>query len=223
MTEKTSIRLTGIEEEWEELTKHISGSRSDFLRKCIVEKVQCKDEHTELLKKLKEKKIEMEMLQEEVENLEKRLSTLQKQQSLNAKNELLISELLETCRTVAYNEGLTEKRVMAIANDKINYRLLINRLEEEGIKIVDGNENNTRLVETKNGDTATVKPYVAHREKSSFETLLSIFKRDYNHNGFNKSPIKFLDENKERYETMCSKYDNMSYASFKKKLKEYYS
>ncbi|WP_405297878.1 hypothetical protein, partial [Methanobrevibacter sp.] len=113
--------------------------------------------------------------------------------------------------------------VMAIANDKINYHLLINRLKEEGIKIVDGNENNTRLVETKNGEIATVKPYVAPRKKSSFETLLSIFQRDYNNRGFNKPHIKFLDENKERYETMCSKYDNMSYASFKKKLKEYYS
>lgn len=221
MVDKISIRITGIEEEWEELQKYIVGTRSEFLRKCIVDKVKRRDELTELVNELKEKQLIAELASDDVRVTEEKIAHLKKQQSINAKNEVLIQELLETCRKVAHNEGLTEKRVMAIADDKIDYRILMGKLRDEGIKFSNDEKIEKRIVQSKDGESVEVKTYT-RPEKSSFEILKSIFQRDYNSRGYKKDPINFLEENKDRYTKMCSNYDNLSYPSFKKKLKEIY-
>ncbi|WP_407454352.1 hypothetical protein [Methanobrevibacter sp.] len=220
MSKKITIRIDGIEKEWDELPYYLSCTRSEFIRECIVERVNKKDELTELQKKHKEKTHEKGLLDEEIIYLEKKMNELEELQQKNLKDEILINTLLDTCRTVANTEGLTEERVIAIANDKINYKVLINRLRDEGFKIKDIPDIQKSFTKDENGNQIPVKSY-ERKEKSSLESVTNAFKRNYNRQTMG-DPIKYLESEKERYETMC-KNVGMTYDTFKKHLKKYYN
>ena len=221
MSNKISLRLNGIEKEWSELDQHIDCTKSEFLRQCIVKQCNKKDSLTEVKRDIEELYYEKKRIEEEILEKEELAEDLEKIYAFNANNRLVMDALLETCKTVAMNEGLTEERVIAIANDKVNYKILIKKLkDEEGITILDENKIKKQFVKTKDGDSVLVTtPF--RKEKSSFEILYDNFMRRFRSDKTINDPIDFLEKNKEIYMKMCDKRPDITYKEFKNKLKTY--
>ena len=218
---KISIRLTGIEKEWSELDQHIDCTKSEFLRQCIVKQCNKKDSLTEVKREIEELYYEKKRIEEEILEKEELAEELEKIYAFNANNRLVMDALLETCKTVAMNEGLTEERVIAIANDKVNYKILIKKLkEEEGITLLDENKIKKQFVKTKDGDSVLVTT-PCRKEKSSFEILYDNLMRRFRSDKNTTDPIELLKKNKKAYMKMCDKYPDITYNEFKNKLKTY--
>ena len=222
MGNKISIRMDGIEKEWSELDQHIDCTKSEFIRRCIVKQCNKKDSLTEVKREIEKLYYEKKKIEEEISEKEELAEELEKTYAFNANNRLVMEELLEICKTVAMNEGLTEERVIAIANDKVNYKILIKKLkEEEGITILDENKIKKQFVKTKDGDSVLVTN-PRRKEKSSFEILHDNIMRRFRSDKTTNDIIDFLEKNKEIYIKMCDKSD-ITYEDFKNKLKYYRS
>lgn len=214
---KITIRIDGIEDEWKNLSKYINGTRSEFIRKCITDKVRRKDKLTELNRVLKEKEFELGLLEDDIAQIKSEMMDLREKQEQNLEDSLLIDDLLDTARKVATNERLTEQRLIAIANDKIDYKILLSRLRNEGYKIFDDKVDDMEVHKSKNGEILNSR-IVQNKEKSSFDVMYNILKRNHNSKSRGKDIVQYLEENKEYYEQILGKYDDLDYELFKERV-----
>lgn len=219
---KISFRSDGIENEWNELENHINGTKSDFLRDCVVRQVRITDDLTELKSELKESELKLKTEMQYIENLKKKIGEIEENQRINAENELLIGEMMEIAKKVYENEGLTKERILAIAKDKIDPNLLANRLMEEGYDIGKERKIERQFVEDETGAKHEVREYV-RKEKSPLEVLLAGFQRKYNPKIHGDNPIEYLEKNKDKYSQMCESFDDsdVTFDSFKEYLTRY--
>ena len=124
---------------WQDLSKYIDCTKSDWINKVIERKVNQHDDVADIERKLKEIEIMQKNLQEEFEFLTDEKDAILKQRELNDKNFELIEQAMRTIRIVANNQGYVEQtRVEYIAN-KFNLKVqsLMNEIKRQGIEIKD--------------------------------------------------------------------------------------
>ena len=124
---------------WQELSKYIDCTKSDWIDKQIERKVNQHDDVAEIERKLKEIEIMKKSLEDDFKYLSDERDAILKQRELNDKNFELIEKAMKIVRTVANNQGYIEQsRVEYIAN-KFNLKVksLSNEIKRQGIEIKD--------------------------------------------------------------------------------------
>lgn len=110
---------------------------------------------------------------------------------------------METIKSVSNNEfnnnGITKDRLNAIANNKINPKLLIKECKKQGIKIIKESEITN----------SNIKPNIKEVENKPVEKMAKMFYRELN-NQYNKIKYKgnkkaFLNDKSinKKYKAMC--------------------
>ena len=126
---------------------------------------------------------------------------LENEQLQNENNQLLIYNKMDIIKKVAQNEnGITEKRIITIANDEIKPFILIREAKKQGIKIIDKDkQTNSRII-----NKVESKP---ETKEKNLLLLVKILNRNFKtqEKQFNNDKLKFLEHDKEHYKTMCEK------------------
>lgn len=183
--------------EWQELPNNINCSCSEFLRQCISKQINKSDKITELRKQLLEKENEKKIIELEIKDIQEHILNLENEQLQNENNQLLIYNKMDIIKKVAENEnGITEKRIITIANDEIKPFILIREAKKQGIKIIDKDkQTNSRIL-----NEVESKP---ETKESQLLTIIRLFERSYKSNKVYNDKLKYLENNKEHYKTMC--------------------
>ena len=187
--------------EWQELPNNINCSCSEFLRQCISKQINKSDKITELRKQLLEKENEKKIIELEIKDIKESILNLENEQLQNENNQLLIYNKMDIIKKVAENEnGITEKRIITIANDEIKPFILIREAKKQGIKIIDKDkQTNSRII-----NKVESKP---ETKENNLLLLVKILNRNFKtqEKQFNNNKLKFLEHDKEHYKTMCEK------------------
>lgn len=187
--------------EWQELPNNINCSCSEFLRQCISKQINKSDKITELRKLLLEKENEKKIIDLEIKDIKESILNLENEQLQNESNQLLIYNKMDIIKKVAKNEnGITEKRIITIANDEIKPFILIREAKKQGIKIIDKDkQTNSRII-----NKVESKP---ETKENNLLLLVKILNRNFKtqEKQFNNDKLKFLEHDKEHYKTMCEK------------------
>ena len=187
--------------EWQELPNNINCSCSEFLRQCISKQINKSDKITELRKQLLEKENEKKIIELEIKDIKESILNLENEQLQNESNQLLIYNKMDIIKKVAENEnGITEKRIITIANDEIKPFILIREAKKQGIKIIDKDkQTNSRII-----NKVESKP---ETKEKNLLLLVKILNRNFKtqEKQFNNDKLKFLEHDKEHYKTMCEK------------------
>lgn len=187
--------------EWQELPNNINCSCSEFLRQCISKQINKSDKITELRKLLLEKENEKKIIDLEIKDIKESILNLENEQLQNENNQLLIYNKMDIIKKVAQNEnGITEKRIITIANDEIKPFILIREAKKQGIKIIDKDkQTNSRII-----NKVESKP---ETKENNLLLLVKILNRNFKRQEkqFNNDKLKFLEHEKEHYKTMCEK------------------
>lgn len=187
--------------EWQELPNNINCSCSEFLRQCISKQINKSDKITELRKLLLEKENEKKIIDLEIKDIKESILNLENEQLQNENNQLLIYNKMDIIKKVAQNEnGITEKRIITIANDEIKPFILIREAKKQGIKIIDKDkQTNSRII-----NKVESKP---ETKENNLLLLVKILNRNFKRQEkqFNNDKLKFLEHDKEHYKTMCGK------------------
>lgn len=187
--------------EWQELPNNINCSCSEFLRQCISKQINKSDKITELRKLLLEKENEKKIIDLEIKDIKESILNLENEQLQNESNQLLIYNKMDIIKKVAENEnGITEKRIITIANDEIKPFILIREAKKQGIKIIDKDkQTNSRII-----NKVESKP---ETKENNLLLLVKILNRNFKtqEKQFNNDKLKFLEHDKEHYKTMCEK------------------
>lgn len=187
--------------EWQELPNNINCSCSEFLRQCISKQINKSDKITELRKLLLEKENEKKIIDLEIKDIKESILNLENEQLQNENNQLLIYNKMDIIKKVAKNEnGITEKRIITIANDEIKPFILIREAKKQGIKIIDKDkQTNSRII-----NKVESKP---ETKENNLLLLVNILNRNFKRQEkqFNNDKLKFLEHDKEHYKTMCEK------------------
>lgn len=187
--------------EWQELPNNINCSCSEFLRQCISKQINKSDKITELRKQLLEKENEKKIIELEIKDIKESILNLENEQLQNESNQLLIYNKMDIIKKVAENEnGITEKRIITIANDEIKPFILIREAKKQGIKIIDKDkQTNSRII-----NKVESKPKT---KENNLLLLVKILNRNFKtqEKQFNNDKLKFLEHDKEHYKTMCEK------------------
>ena len=187
--------------QWQELPNNINCSCSEFLRQCISKQINKSDKITELRKQLLEKENEKKIIELEIKDIKESILNLENEQLQNENNQLLIYNKMDIIKKVAQNEnGITEKRIITIANDEIKPFILIREAKKQGIKIIDKDkQTNSRII-----NKVESKP---ETKEKNLLLLVKILNRNFKtqEKQFNNDKLKFLEHDKEHYKTMCEK------------------
>lgn len=187
--------------DWQELPNNINCSCSEFLRQCISKQINKSDKITELRKLLLEKENEKKIIDLEIKDIKESILNLENEQLQNENNQLLIYNKMDIIKKVAENEnGITEKRIITIANDEIKPFILIREAKKQGIKIIDKDkQTNSRII-----NKVESKP---ETKENNLLLLVKILNRNFKRQEkqFNNDKLKFLEHEKEHYKTMCEK------------------
>lgn len=187
--------------EWQELPNNINCSCSEFLRQCISKQINKSDKITELRKLLLEKENEKKIIDLEIKDIKESILNLENEQIQNENNQLLIYNKMDIIKKVAKNEnGITEKRIITIANDEIKPFILIREAKKQGIKIIDKDkQTNSRII-----NKVESKP---ETKENNLLLLVKILNRNFKRQEkqFNNDKLKFLEHDKEHYKIMCEK------------------
>ena len=179
------------------------GCVSQHLREHIHNYVNLDNNLNDLKLELNNKIIERDNLNLDIEMLQSKIKELETTLKENEKNNNLILELMETIKSVSNNEfnnnGITKDRLNAIANNKINPKLLIKECKKQGVKIIKESEiTNSNITENKKGVN-----------KTPIETLARAFFREFKnqHNQIKYKGNKkaFLNDKSinKKYKAMC--------------------
>lgn len=207
--------------EWQELPNNINCSCSEFLRQCISKQINKTDKITELRKQLLEKENEKKIIELEIKDIKESILNLENEQLQNENNQLLIYNKMDIIKKVAENEnGITEKRIITIANDEIKPFILIREAKKQGIKIIDKDkQTNSRII-----NKVESKP---ETKEKNLLLLVKILNRNFKtqEKQFNNDKLKFLEHDKEHYKTMCEKkginYNDLKNYVIQEKKKEW--
>lgn len=187
--------------EWQELPNNINCSCSEFLRQCISKQINKSDKITELRTQLLEKENEKKIIELEIKDIKESILNLENEQLQNESNQLLIYNKMDIIKKVAENEnGITEKRIITIANDEIKPFILIREAKKQGIKIIDKDkQTNSRII-----NKVESKP---ETKEKNLLLLVKLLNRNFKtqEKQFNNDKLKFLEHDKEHYKTMCEK------------------
>ena len=137
----------------------------------------------------------------EIKDIKESILNLENEQLQNENNQLLIYNKMDIIKKVAQNEnGITEKRIITIANDEIKPFILIREAKKQGIKIIDKDkQTNSRII-----NKVESKP---ETKEKNLLLLVKILNRNFKtqEKQFNNDKLKFLEHDKEHYKTMCEK------------------
>lgn len=191
---------------WQELGENLEdGNRSRFLRDAIINYLEKGDDLTELKKLLKEKEHQQELLNIEIKDIKKQIVELEQIQEDNINNEVFIIELIDEIKAIAESEnGITEKRIKFIAKNKVDANILIGKVRQKGIKIINEAEKQT----DKKGNVINVKPYEPKEKNiNPYTSIVKAFNRKYNTDKgkYNNSKLKYYNAHKDRYKKMVEK------------------
>lgn len=220
-TKLISVRVN--RKEWQELDNNINCSRSQFIRDAIKKQNEQDTDIKEARKKLLRLENEKKLIECEIKDTKELIYNLDKLQQENENNTIFLMDKLDIIRTVAENEnGITEKRIITIANNEIKPIVLINEAKKNGIKIINENEKQKRT--DKNGKAINIKPVEKEtKTRNSFTTLTKMFNRSFRSEKekYNNNISRFLKANETRFRTMCEK-QKINYNDFKEHILKAY-
>lgn len=193
-------------QEFQKVVSNYQTTRSDFIRKLIDNAINNSYSNISELKQIRNEKIkERNILNNEIEQLNKEINLLLDKQQVNENNNNVLNELIETIKDVSINEnGITKERIKFIGGDKIRHSLLINECKKQGIKIIKENERMN----------STYKEETPQKEENPIIKLYSMFVREFKGQRTYKEPIKLLDKQEKKYKMMCDK-KGINYNEFK--------
>ena len=197
-------------QEFQKVVSNYQTTRSDFIRKLIDNAINNSYSNISELKQIRNEKIkERNILNNEIEQLNKEINLLLDKQQSNENNNNVLNELMETIKKVSISEnGITRERIKIIGGDKIRHSLLINECKKQGIKIIKENErmNSKYLDETKHQEK--------ERKQKPIIKMYNAFLREFKGQRTYKEPIKLLNKREKKYKMMCDK-KGINYNEFK--------
>lgn len=131
MVKRKTVTITIDSDLWELASIMLPCSRSSFIERTLRNYINSNNEIEQLEKEIKKEK-------ESIAVKENKLNELKRVRELNNKNENLISEAMETIKSVAknHNKTISKQQIKDIANIKsIDEEILEDKIKEEGIKI----------------------------------------------------------------------------------------
>lgn len=190
-------------QQWQELPNNINCSSSEFLRQCISKQINKSDKVTELRKKLIELENEKKLIEFEIKDTKEEIYNLEQIQINNENNTILILNKMDIIKTVAENEnGITEQRIITIANDEIKPYILIKEAKKQGIKIIDKDkQSNSKTIKQDNESKPETKEQKLNKILKRFNRHLKSFNSSNQYNKMNA--FEFLEKNKDHYYKMC--------------------
>lgn len=193
-------------QEFQKVVSNYQTTRSDFIRKLIDNAINNSYSNISELKQIRNEKIkERNILNNEIEQLNKEINLLLDKQQVNENNNNVLNELMETINNVSINEnGITKERIKFIGGDKIRHSLLINECKKQGIKIIKENE---RI-------TSKYIDETPQKEEKPIIKIYNMFVREFKGQRTYKEPIKLLDKQEKKYKMMCDK-KGINYNEFK--------
>ena len=192
--------------EFQKVVSNYQTTRSDFIRKLINDAINNSYSNISELKQIRNEKIkERNILNNEIEQLNKEINLLLDKQQSNENNNNVLNELMETIKDVSINEnGITKERIKFIGGDKIRHSLLINECKKQGIKIIKENERMT----------STYKEKTHQKEEEPIIKIYNMFMREFKGQRTYKEHIKLLNKQEKKYKMMCDK-KGINYNEFK--------
>ena len=193
-------------QEFQKVVSNYQTTRSDFIRKLIDNAINNSYSNISELKQIRNEKIkERNILNNEIEQLNKEINLLLDKQQVNENNNNVLNELMETINNVSINEnGITKERIKFIGGDKIRHSLLINECKKQGIKIIKENERmNSKYIDE-----------TPQKEEKPIIKIYNMFVREFKGQRTYKEPIKLLDKQEKKYKMMCDK-KGINYNEFK--------
>ncbi len=195
-------------------------NRSVFFRDCVYNYNKNHNNNlNELKNELKELKQQRNLINNEIEIIQKQINKIENKEQANKKNKELINNIMENIRTIANNEnGITRQRIKFICNNKIDSNYIINECRKQNIKIILENQKQT----AKNGTAININSYEKkEHNKKPMELILTLFNRSFKGQKTYKDKLNYLKHNKDHYIKLCRSKD-INYKDFEKRIKKQY-
>lgn len=135
---KTRINISIDKEILAEFTNIYKGNRSEFIEAKMKEYIYSCSEKELLLSEKEGIAIEIDSLVARSSDIDKQLALIEEEERKNALNEAKVEKAMNTIRNYAEGtEELTLDVIKRIAStQKLNYRVLVGKANEEGIKFL---------------------------------------------------------------------------------------